>query len=163
VWCIFFCIFYTLKLSRFVDVSILNQLILCTVIFPFYIYCKYYIWLIQIIILNLVVTKAVDYLGFYFYTIYSRFVYFIFPEKVIKLRETRRKLHEDVKSYIDTHITEVDPNYKEDRILFGEDREIDKKDERNEMDIIIEKNLKRKLKRNSVIEMERFSDYVSLN
>jgi len=31
------------------------------------------------------------------------------------------------------------------------------------MDIIIEKNLKRKLKRNSVIEMERFSDYVSLN
>lgn len=57
----------------------------------------------------------------------------------------------------------MDPNYKENRILF-KNEDLDKtKLEKNEMDLIIEKNLKKKLKRNSVVEMERFSDYVSLN
>jgi len=57
----------------------------------------------------------------------------------------------------------VDPNYKENRILF-KNEDLDKtKLEKNEMDLIIEKNLKKKLKRNSVVEMERLSDYVSLN
>lgn len=56
----------------------------------------------------------------------------------------------------------MDPNYKENRILF-KNEDLDKtKVEKNEMDLIIEKNLKKKLKRNSIVDMERFSDYVSL-
>lgn len=52
-----------------------------------------------------------DYVIFCLRTFYSRLLFFIFPQKLSRLKEERNKISEDIKMFIDKFAVEVDPNY----------------------------------------------------
>ena len=74
--------------------------------------------------------------------LYTRFLYFLFPKKITELSKTRESLSCQVHEFIDKHISEVDPKYKEDRILFREAIV-------NERDYLFKRNIIRKISKES--------------
>lgn len=64
-----------------------------------------------------------DQISFFMQTMLSRFLYFVQPKKIVKLKLQRETLVQSVLGFVDKHIREVDPSYEEERILFK--KEID--------------------------------------
>lgn len=98
-----------------------------------------------------------DYIFFCFQTMISRFVYFVTPKKILKLKHTREVLVKDVLEFVDAHIKETDPKYEEERILYK--KETDSK--YSEKEVMLRRNSMRKNKPyiqdeiNSIIEEEK--------
>jgi hypothetical protein len=97
---------------------------------------------------------AIDYIEKSKGNLYSRFLYFLFPQRVIKLKNRREELVKQIKGFINKYIGDVDERYRKDRLV-NEDEII------NESDILIRKSTKRK--RNTQIndEIDRF--YINFN
>ncbi len=84
-----------------------------------------------------------DSIFFYLQTILSRFLYFVYPKNILKLKSSREKLAEEVLEFVNSHIRDADPNYEEDRILFK--NEIERGD--LEMEVLMRRNSLRKMKK----------------
>ena len=52
---------------------------------------------------------------------YSRFIFFFNPSKSIAMKEKREYLSKNIRFFVDKHIEEADPKYKQERILFDEE------------------------------------------
>jgi hypothetical protein len=81
-----------------------------------------------------------DYVFFSFDTMISRFQFFFNPSRSRALKQKRKSLSENIKKIVDAHIEEVDPKYKQERILFNEESEAQLSEEK----ILIRRNSRRK-------------------
>lgn len=97
-----------------------------------------------------------DYVFFSFDTMNSRFLFFFNPSKSRSLKEKRQSLSENIKKVVDSHIEEVDPKYKKERILFKEETEAELSEER----ILIRRNSKRK---SSLIMNNQIEEALEMN
>ena len=59
-----------------------------------------------------------DSIFFYLQTILSRFLYFVQPKNILKLKSTRQALAKEVLEFVDLHIRDADPKYEAERILY---------------------------------------------
>ncbi len=73
----------------------------------------------------------------------SRFVYFVSPSNIFKLKMQRETLAKEVIDYVNEHIAQADPKYAEERII--SQHEAQKGYDENK--IIISRNTKRKMKK----------------
>ena len=48
----------------------------------------------------------------------ARFLYFVYPKNILKLKTLRQNLAEEILSFVNAHIKEADPKYEKERILF---------------------------------------------
>jgi hypothetical protein len=108
-------------------------MLLTILLFPVYIYTS---------------IKMLDYISFYLQTILARFLYFVSPFKISKLRTSRGDLVKDILSFVNQFISEADPKYAAERII--RKRESDRGD--TEKEIIMRRNSFRK--REPSISME---------
>jgi hypothetical protein len=97
---------------------------------------------------------ALDAIGFYRQVLYSRFLYFVFPKKIIKLKRQREQLVQEIKLYTNKYIGIVDEKYNMERV-FNIESEID------EGDTLIRKNPQRKKKKHIIEEIDKF--YLNIN
>jgi hypothetical protein len=81
-----------------------------------------------------------DHVFFTFHSLISRLVFFFNPYKSKALKENRINLSNDILSLVNKHIDNVDPKYKQERILFSNEN----KDNLSEERIIIRRNSMRK-------------------
>jgi len=121
-------------------------LIIAISVFPFYIYSNPY--------LKLAFIKAYDYISQNTQVLYSRFLYFLFPKKIKNLWKARETLAKEILELTDKYIEEVDPQYKEFRILHSSPVA-------NETEYLIHKNSMRKIRRQSTVEMKDLLDSIS--
>jgi hypothetical protein len=91
-----------------------------------------------------------DAIGFYKQVLYSRFLYFVFPKRIIKLQRTREHLVEEIKYFTNKYIGEVDEKYTMNRVINDVEAEID------EGDALIRKNTHRKKKQHIHDEIDKF-------
>jgi uncharacterized coiled-coil DUF342 family protein len=96
-----------------------------------------------------------DSVNFYKNILYSRFLYFVFPKKIIKLQQKREQLRNEIKNITNKYIGEVDERFRQDRLINNADSEID------EADALIKKTSKRKKKKQIHEEIEKF--YLNIN
>jgi hypothetical protein len=82
-----------------------------------------------------------DKVAFYLQVFISRFLYFIYPNRILKLKDHREHLVKEILDFVDTHINEVDPKYEKERILFNKEKG------ESEKNILIQRNHARKLSR----------------
>jgi hypothetical protein len=80
-----------------------------------------------------------DSVAFYLQVFISRFLYFIYPKNILKLKDQREHLSHEIIDFVDKHIAEVDPKYEKERILYV------KESGESEKNILIKRNLSRKL------------------
>lgn len=81
-----------------------------------------------------------DYVFFSFDTMISRFQFFFNPSRSRALKEKRQYLSDNIKRIVDKHIEDVDPKYKEERILFNEESAAQLSEEK----ILLRRNSRRK-------------------
>jgi hypothetical protein len=62
-----------------------------------------------------------DSISFYLQTILSRFLYFVYPKNILKLKSHREILSQEILEFVNEHIREADPKYEETRILFKDE------------------------------------------
>ena len=60
---------------------------------------------------------------FYLQTMLSRFLYFVQPKNILKLKNQRETLVKEVLEFVDKNIREADPRYEQERILFKKEEE----------------------------------------
>jgi hypothetical protein len=89
-----------------------------------------------------------DSIAFYLQVFISRFLYFIYPNRILKLRDQREHLAKEVLEFVDRHIVEVDPKYEKERILYY------KESGESEKNILIKRNLKRKVSSDAENELK---------
>jgi hypothetical protein len=94
-----------------------------------------------------------DYVIFCLRTCWSRTLFLIFPQKLKRLKQERVELAEEIKSFIDKHVSDVDPeNY------LTKEEEIEKEKEQQRLE---QKNSERKLN-NEKIDNPNSDDLVYL-
>jgi len=108
---------------------------LATIVFPIYLYSA---------------AKMLDSISFYLQTMLSRFLYFVYPKNILKLKSQRETLAKEVLQFVDIHIKDADPKYDEERILFK--KEADRGD--SEKDIFVRRNSMRKSKQYLIDEVK---------
>ncbi len=81
-----------------------------------------------------------DYVFFSFDTMISRFLFFFNPNKSRALKQKRQQLSDNLKKVVDMHIEDVDPKYKQERILFNEESQAQLSEEK----IFLTRNSRRK-------------------
>lgn len=64
-----------------------------------------------------------DYIAFSLRTVYSRSVFFFFPNKLKKLKEQRNSLGDTIRSLVDKYIGKVDKEYESHRIVESSNKE----------------------------------------
>ncbi len=84
-----------------------------------------------------------DSIFFYLQTMLSRFLYFVYPKNIVKLKSSRETLVKEVLEFVDVHIKDADPKYDEERILFK--KEADRGD--SEKEVMLRRNSLRKSKK----------------
>jgi hypothetical protein len=97
---------------------------------------------------------AIDAIGFYKMVLYSRFIYFVFPNKIMKLQRKREQLVEEIKLYTNKYIGAVDERYIHDRV-------IDVEEEIEEEDVLLRKNNVRRRRATIIDEINKF--YININ
>lgn len=65
-----------------------------------------------------------DYIAFSLRTVYSRTVFFFFPDKLKKLKDQRNALGDKIRSLVDKFIGKVDKEYENHRIVESSNKEI---------------------------------------
>jgi hypothetical protein len=70
----------------------------------------------------------------------SRFLYFVQPKNILKLKSQREALVQEIHGFVDNHIKEADPKYEEERILFKKEEA----DGDSEKEILMRRNSRRK-------------------
>jgi hypothetical protein len=98
-----------------------------------------------------------DYIAFYLQTILSRFLYFINPKNITKLKASRELLAKEVLEFVNVHIKDADPKYANERILFK--KELDRGD--TEKEIMIRRNSTRKSKKSITEEVSDLLSHTS--
>jgi hypothetical protein len=53
----------------------------------------------------------------------TRFIYFVYPKNIIKLRNLRESLSQEILYFVNLHIKEADPKYESERILYKTESE----------------------------------------
>ncbi len=81
-----------------------------------------------------------DFVFFSFDTMIARFLFFLYPNKSRALKAKRKSLSQEIKNIVDSYIEQVDPIYKEERILFNEENAA----ELSEENILVKRNSRRK-------------------
>ncbi len=89
-----------------------------------------------------------DSIFFYLQIFISRFLYFIYPKNIVKLKTQRECLVQDVLEFVNNYIGEADPKYEKERILFVNEKE------NNEKNILIRRNSLRKTSKDSAAELK---------
>ena len=64
-----------------------------------------------------------DSIFFYLQTMITRFIYFVYPKNILKLKSIRENLSKEILDFVNTHIREADPKYDQERILFTKEHE----------------------------------------
>jgi len=98
-----------------------------------------------------------DFVFFSFDTMFARFLFFFNPSKSRALKAKRNHLSEDIKKIVNSHIEEVDPKYKEERILFNEESAADLSEEK----ILIRRNSRRR--KSSVVMSNEIEAAIEMN
>ena len=83
-----------------------------------------------------------DSIFFYLQTMITRFIYFVYPKNIIKLKTIRENLSKEILDFVNIHIRDADPKYEQDRILFA--KEIERGD--SEQEILMRRFVRRKSK-----------------
>lgn len=65
-----------------------------------------------------------DYIAFSLRTVYSRSVFFIFPDKLKKLKDQRNALGDKIRGLVDKFIGKVDKEYESHRIVESSNKDI---------------------------------------
>jgi len=92
--------------------------------------------------------KMLDNILFYTYTMMSRFLYFVYPKKIVKLKNQRENLTNELMEFVDKNINEVDPKFQDERIILMKKNE-------NEKDELIRRNSQRKSKKHMIEELSK--------
>ena len=124
----FLLIFLIISNHIFFDFSFLKTFALASVVFPIYLYSS---------------ARMLDSIFFYLQTMLSRFLYFVYPKNIVKLKSSREALAKEVLEFVNVHIRDADPKYEEERILFK--KEADRGD--SEKEVMIRRNSQRKSKK----------------
>jgi hypothetical protein len=90
-----------------------------------------------------------DKIFFYLQTMISRFIYFLYPKNILKLKSQRETLAGEVLEFVNTHIKDADPKYDEERILYQDETKLGAK----ENDELIRRNSLRKIKQHLTEEI----------
>ncbi len=90
-----------------------------------------------------------DSIFFYLQTMITRFIYFVYPKNIIKLKTLRENLSKEILDFVNIHIREADPKYDQERILFA--KELERGD--SEQEIVMRRSSMRKHK-NAFLEDE---------
>lgn len=98
-----------------------------------------------------------DKIFFYFQTMVSRFIYFISPRNILKLKKQREILSRDVLDFVNQHIRDADPKYEQERILFQSETQ---KGE-DESNILLRRNSRRKMKKELQDEVRNVIEFSS--
>ncbi len=70
----------------------------------------------------------------------SRFLYFVQPKNILKLKNQRETLVKEILEFVDSHIKEADPKFEQERILFKKEEA----DGDSEKEILMRRNSKRR-------------------
>lgn len=82
-------------------------------------------------------------------TMITRFIYFVYPKNIIKLKTLRENLSKEILDFVNIHIKEADPKFEQERILYA--KELERGD--SEQEIVFSRSLLRKHK-NKYLEDE---------
>lgn len=82
-------------------------------------------------------------------TMITRFIYFVYPKNIIKLKTLRENLSKEILDFVNFHIKEVDPKFEQERILYA--KELERGD--SEQEIVFRRSSMRKHK-NKFLEDE---------
>ena len=89
-----------------------------------------------------------DSIFFYLQIFISRFLYFLYPKNIVKLKTQRECLVKEVLEFVNNYISEADPKYEKERVLFAKEKEP------GEKNILIRRNSMRKTSKDSAAELK---------